>query len=324
MLKELSKYDNLGSPQYFFELFNAMSSNEALWTLSDIQYLFFNKLIDGQRIFDGCVDLAICIEILKVSEKNIISINENFIAFLNSQKQLSDKFIERLFLALKDDDNFHNIFSSQHISYDIIYHTIQINSSAFGFVYSNFKQLLLDFEVLKIHPSPELRKYIINSRYKKIFDKVILPEIKKRKVGIDNLKSSLEQKQIYGEEAEKFVLKFEKLRLNNKKGIDWVAEYSIAEGYDISSFDTEESESNDRFIEVKSYSGVIPYFFWSRNEMDVARIKGNQYYLYLVNRDEMNIENYSPIIIKNPFVNVLKNEDWNKQVEAYKIEQKVR
>jgi hypothetical protein len=322
MLKDLSKYDNLGSPQYFFELFNAMSSSEALWTISDIRYLFFNKLIDGQRIFDGCVDLAICIKILKVNEKSIISINENFAAFHNSQKQLSDRFIECLFLALKDDDNFHKIFSSQHISYDIIYHTIQINNSAFGFMYSNFKQLLLNFNVLKAHPTRELKKYILNSRYKKIFDKVILPEIKKRKVGIDDLKTSLEQKQIYGEEAEKAVLKFEKERLNNKDGIDWVAEYSIAEGYDISSFDSEESRINDRFIEVKSYAGIIPYFYWSRNEMDVSRIKGNQYYLYLVNRDEMNIQNYSPITIKNPFVNVLKNEDWNKQVEAYKIEYK--
>jgi len=322
MLKDLSKYDNLGSPQYFFELFNAISSSEILWTATDIQQLFFNKLIGGQRIFDGCVDLAIRIEVLKINEKNNISINENLTAFLNSQKQLSDRIIEYLFLALKDDDNFHNIFSSQHISYDIIYHTIQINNSAFGFIYSNFKQLLLDFEVLKLHPSPELKKYIINSRYKKIFDKVILPEIKKRNIGIDDLRKSLEQKQIYGEEAEKFVLKFEKNRLNNKEGIDWVAEYSIAEGYDISSFDTEESESNDRFIEVKSYAGKIPYFYWSRNEMDVSRIKGNQYYLYLVNRDEMNIENYCPQIIKNPYFEVLNNEVWNKQVETYKIEKR--
>ena len=66
--------------------------------------------------------------------------------------------------------------------------------------------------------------FIINSRYKKLFDKIILPEIKKRKIGIEELRKSLEQNNIYGEEAELFVLKYERDRLNNKVGIDWVAE----------------------------------------------------------------------------------------------------
>ena len=232
-----------------------------------------------------------------------------------------DKFIEFLFQSLNQDDNFHSIFSSEHISYDIIYHSTQINNSAFGFKFSNFKQLLIDFDVIQIHPTKELSKYILNARYKKIFDKIILPEIKKRKFGIDELKKSMEQQQIHGEEAEIFVLNFEKLRLGNKDGIDWVAEYSVAEGYDISSFQQKESESNDCFIEVKSYAGS-PYFYWSRNEVDISRIKGDHYFLYLVDRDQMKNIDYKPIIIQNPFKVVLENEDWIKQVEKYRIQLK--
>ena len=126
----------------------------------------------------------------------------------------------------------------------------------------------------------------------------------------------MQQKQIHGEEAEIFVLNFERERLENKIGIDWVAEYSIAEGYDISSFQQIESEYNDCFIEVKSYSGT-PYFFWSRNEVDISRIKGDHYFLYLVDRKQMSNNGYKPIIIQNPFNEVLNNDNWLKQIEKY-------
>ena len=129
----------------------------------------------------------------------------------------------------------------------------------------------------------------------------------------------MEQKQIYGEEAELFILAFERTRLNNKKGIDWIAEYSVAEGYDIISFNTISSTKNDRCIEVKSYSGS-PYFFWSRNEMDIARIKGDEYYLYLVDRNQINNEDYTPIVIQNPYKNVLNGTEWIKTVDKYKVE----
>ena len=292
-----------------------------LLSIREAEQLFYNKNINGRTVFDGCLVLALKISIITIDNLDKISINEKFKDCLFSERQMCDKFIEFLFQALNQDDNFHSIFSSEHISYDIIYHSTQINNSAFGFKFSNFKQLLIDFDVIQIHPTKELSKYILNARYKKIFDKIILPEIKKRKIGIDELKKSMVQQQIHGEEAEIFVLNFEKQRLKNKDGIDWVAEYSVAEGYDISSFQEMESENNDCFIEVKSYVGT-PYFYWSRNEVDISRIKGDHYFLYLVNRNQMKNVDYKPLIIQNPFKAVLDNEDWIKQVEKYKIQLK--
>ncbi len=320
MLEELRQYDNLGTPQYFYELFNSLKNQDGVrWKKKDVEQLFFNKNINGRLVFDGCIVIAEHISIIKIDTDNCITLNEKFKDYLFSEIQMSDKFIEHLFLALNQDDVFHTIFSSEHLSHDIIYHSTQINNAAFGFKYANFKQLLIDFNVLQIHPIKELNKYILNSRYKKIFDRIILPEIKKRKIGIEELRKSLEQQQIFGEEAELFVLKYENDRLDNKEGIDWVAEYSIAEGYDISSFKTKESRVNDLFIEVKSYVGN-PYFFWSRNEIDISRIKGDSYYLYLVNRSMVKHEGYEPLKIQNPYKNILNNSEWNKQVEKYKIE----
>jgi len=319
MLIDLKSFENLGTPAYFFELFTTISKSTSVWKIEDVELLFYNKIIDGKTIFDGCYTLAVRTNSLIVDSKGKISVNPVLISFLNSERQMCDKFIELLLLSLKEDDDFHNIFSSKNLSYDIVYRTVQINNSAFALRFANLKQLFLDFDIIRVHPTKEIKKYIFNSRYKKLFDKAILPEIRKRKIGIEELKKGLEQNQIYGEEAELFVLEYEKRRLNNKEGIEWVAEYSVAEGYDISSFDNEDSIFNDRFIEVKSYSQK-PYFFWSRNEIDISRIKSETYYLYLVNRDEMNRSDYNPLIIRNPFNAVLENPKWIKEVEKFRIE----
>lgn len=142
-----------------------------------------------------------------------------------------------------------------------------------------------------------------------------------KKISPEEFKKEQEQNRIYGEEAEKFVLNFEFARLNEQKEIDWVAEYIINEGFDIASYNHELDELPNRFIEVKSYDGETPYFFWSRNEYSVAKRKKDDYWLYLVNRSEMNKTEYVPIMIQNPYEEILSNDEkWDKQIEKYKIE----
>lgn len=321
MLEELRKYINFGTPNYFFELLSTLKVNQqATYTITDIEKLFYNRIIDGRSIFDGCLELAIKTEIL-VFENNILYLSNGIDDSLNSIGQMRDKIIEYLFKALKDDDEFHKIFCSDYLSHDIIYKSLQINNRAFGLKYSNFKQLLIDFEAIKTHPTTELNSFIINNRYKKLFDKTVLPEIKKRKIGVEEFRKAMEQQQIYGDEAEKFVLNFEFIRLNSLKEIDWVAEYIVNEGYDIASYNQGSDEFPNRFIEVKSYDGSKPYFFWSRNEYSVAKIKKNEYWLYLINRSEMNKEDYVPIMVQNPFDTILRDDGvWDKQIDKYKIE----
>ena len=47
--------------------------------------------------------------------------------------------------------------------------------------------------------------------------------------------------------------------------------------------------------------------------------KRRKYFLYLVNREEMNKSEYQPMIIKNPYENILQDSHWNKEVENYFI-----
>ncbi|SHI57548.1 DUF3883 domain-containing protein [Algibacter luteus] len=320
MLKELRHYSNFGTPNYFFELLTTLKNKQNVSYLrSDIEKLFYNKIIDGRSVFDGCLELALKIDILQTSD-NIVTINEGISNSLNSVNQMIDKFNEFLFLALKKDEEFHKIFCSEHLSHDIIYKSLQINNAAFGLKHSNLKQLLIDFRTIMNHPTPEINYFIINTRYKKLFDKTVLPEIKKRKIGIEEFRKSMELQQIYGEEAERFVMDYETKRLNNKKEIDWVAEYIVNEGYDVASYDNENDDIPNRFIEVKSYDGDTPYFFWSRNEYLTAKRKQQEYWIYLVNRKEMNNKNYEPIMKQNPYESILKDDIWEKLVDKYKIE----
>jgi hypothetical protein len=321
MLNDLRQYHNLGTPNYFFQLLKSVNESEnSNWSLSDLDSLFYNRIIDDNHIFDGCIDLAVRINVLTI-DGDYYTVNNDFSASLNSVNQMKDKFVQNLFISLKDENSFHKIFQSQYLSYDIIYKSFQINNSAFGFKFKNFKQLLIDFGAITTHPTIEFNSYILNSRFKKLFDKTILPEIKKRKIGIDEFKKSIEKQQIYGEEAEKFVIEFEKKRLGDKQ-IDWVAQYIVNEGYDIASYNEENDEEYNRFIEVKSYDGITPYFFWSRNEFNVAKQKSEKYWVYLVNRTEMNNEDYEPIMKQNPIESILNNENWNEQIEKYKISQR--
>ncbi|MBK9006690.1 MAG: DUF3883 domain-containing protein [Anaerolineae bacterium] len=320
MLKELKRYDNLGTPSYFFQLLKALNENSgAEWKLDDVNHLFYNRIVDDRKIFDGCVELAIKINLLFFQD-GYLFIDKKLSDSLESETQMKDRFVEYLFKALVDDDDFHQIFNSKYLSYDIIYKSFQISNSAFGFKFSNFKQLLIDFDVIRYHPAPEIKHFIINSRFRKIFDKAVLPEIKRRKIGVDELERAMEEQQVYGEEAEKFVLAFEGKRLNGKDRIEWVAEYVANEGYDIASYNNNFDTEHNRFIEVKSYAGDKPYFYWSRNEFLVAKRRRDSYWLYLVNRDKVGNDEYVPLMLQDPYENVLNGSQWIVEVNKYKIE----
>lgn len=321
MLEDLRRFKNLGTPNYFFELFSILNSKQNInFTTKDIQEFFHNRTIDGRSIFDGCIELAIKTDIL-VKQGNSLFLKKEVVNTLNSISDLKDNIIESLLNALKDDNEFQKIFSSENLSHDINYKSFLINNRAFGLKYSSFKQFLIDFEALKSHPITEINCFIINNRYKKLFGKVLLSTIRKRKISIEEFRSAMEQQQIFGEEAERFVLDFEVNRLNNLREVDWVAEFVVNEGYDIASYNHESDEFPNRFIEVKSYDGDSPYFYWSRNEYTIAKSKREKYWLYLVNRSEMNKSGYSPIMIQNPYEAVLNDcVNWEKTIEKYKVE----
>ena len=68
---------------------------------------------------------------------------------------------------------------------------------------------------------------------------------------------------------------------------------------------------------MKSYKGKKPYFHWSKNEVEKAQEIRDNYFLYLVNRDEIDSKNYSPLMIENPYLEVFNSLDWKKECEKW-------
>lgn len=317
MIEKFKNLENLGTPKYLSELCDKLVANKKR-TQKNVQEYFQNRTIEWRYIFDWWLPFLKVLWII-IENSGMLDLDNSFLKPVNSQKQFNEKILERMIEKLKDDEIFKGIFSSDNISYDIVHKYIQIKNSAFGFVYSNFKQLLINFWFLALHPDWFPDKLIINPEYKNIFDKKILPDIHKRRMWLDELKKKLAQQQINWEQAELFVLEYERKRLSKDKNVEWVSPYYVSAGYDILSYHTSDSEVQDRFIEVKSYSWNMS-FYLTRNEVDNARIRQDDYYLYLINRDEIKNPSYEPMIIKNPYENVLKeNENRKKEVDTYYV-----
>jgi len=315
MLKELKKYENLGTPKYFWELFQLLQKGD-VWKLSDVKAHFYNRIIDDSQIFDGCIPLLELSGIISIREDTEEVVVQYGFKRFYSERMCANKVLGGVLEKLKENENFNLIFKQSHFDY---LHTraVVIDNSAFGLQYGNIRRLLLDFEFLLPHPQFE-RKLIINSRWKKFFDVEITPRVRKV-LSLEELKEQIQKQEQSGEEAEKFVLEFERKRLNKKENIEWIAPYDSNAGFDILSFHDKSDSQNNRFIEVKSYTGVTPYFYWTRNEIKKAKEKKDNYVIYLVNRDKMANEDYEPEMFFNPIEVILKNDDWNKEIDKYYI-----
>lgn len=160
---------------------------------------------------------------------------------------------------------------------------------------------------------------IIENGIEKILSREVTKS--KRKISEMELLKSLEAKKIQGELAEKWALEYERKRLRSTKHIEKVkiiSKIDVGAGFDILSFESENSGVYDRFIEVKSFKGV-PQFYWTKNESEVASIKGNNYFIYLVDIDMVLNEKYEPIIIQNPHVKIYEGDGWLIDSETIKV-----
>lgn len=319
MVEKLSNYENLGTPNFYFELFNLLQKGKEEWTEEEVNKYFYNRIIDGRFVFDGCLPLLKFMGILTLDKELKIRLQHLPSESLTNQDKFNHWFIEYfLFQILSKDKWFQIIFNDENISFDTIYNNILIKSSAFTFKHSNIRQLLLDFGFLVIHPDLRIKDFIVNPLYKNIFDKEILSKMKKPNLSKEQLLRLIKEQNLHGEEAEIFVLSYERKRLNYQKEVIKISDYNVSAGFDILSFNTEDSDRADRYIEVKSYSGDIR-FFLSRNEIETANTNRKSFFLYLVDREKMHDEGYIPLIIANPYNEVIVSNSWKKIPQNYEV-----
>ena len=143
---------------------------------------------------------------------------------------------------------------------------------------------------------------------------------RRKKFILEQLLKQQEDQSRRGLEAEEFVLGLERKRLPElAQKIKRISDFDVAAGYDIVSYESNETEHYDRFIEVKCYMGS-PHFFWSENESDVARIKADKYILCLVDYLRMGEPGYQPEFIRNPYETIFDSDEWLVNASSYRIQ----
>jgi hypothetical protein len=99
------------------------------------------------------------------------------------------------------------------------------------------------------------------------------------------LRASIEARETIGGAAEEFVLSYERERVGKdfEHLVDHVSVRNVAAGYDIKSVTLSGRRSTvPRYIEVKAVSDATLTFYWTANEIKVAALLGEDYYLYLL------------------------------------------
>ena len=202
------------------------------------------------------------------------------------------------------------------IVFDESSHRFTIPRQAFSLDSAVFRNMLLSMGTLILKND----LYYIQSDYSTEFSGHVSE--KRHKLKLEELERILQEEKLIGEAGEEYVLKREKERLQTSNLADSIQQVSLIDvsaGYDIASFIDSDSSDYDHFIEVKTYRGT-PHFFWSSNEMSVAKLRRDLYWICLVDYDQINNADYQPIWIQNPYENIINSPEWKSEVETMRFE----
>lgn len=214
---------------------------------------------------------------------------------------------------------FENVFLEKNkvvllnlVPYDKLYYSEQ--TSLYGFYRNNSPlkftgglNLLISFGVIS-----QINDYYVEIKNKK-YEGLIIDKVKGALNGLgaitpEALKRLIDAKNIIGEKSEVEALRYELKRLTDlgiKKKPLRVSLLDVAKGYDMLSYESSNSTTYDRFIEIKSFNNH--QFYISKNEMTKAKELDDKYYLYLV---KANTENGITVEeVRNP---VRQFKDWGK------------
>jgi hypothetical protein len=314
---------------------------------SHLIYSFIHQVLPGEGEFRS-IDLKLRTQaisrrllgaftgILEVMEIcSILTINDESVMVDAASLQDWKKFIPNEQLGIQiasclfahiDEHYKRNPFTSPtNLIFEPSYDMYSISNSLIPAEFLPVRHFLVESGILL--PNTNTSSVLINTEYWTIWSSLIIDKADEYSSGdnhqndmtLEELLSLNDHLRQIGKEGEDWVLAYEKERMRNHSRVDMIkiiSEHSVKSGYDIISFENIDSVEYDRYIEVKSYSKNLG-FYWSKNEVNTARKKGENYCLYLVNRDKMEENNYVPTIITNAFFEVFQNKSWHKEAETY-------
>ena len=319
MLEKLQEHSSLGKPRQLTKIIELLTENT--YSKADLKFACSNIDYSFNKDFEGAIFLLSWLDIIEIS--NPIKIKKK----LNLQK-IELNLCHLILQKLSKVHELHNLINDKNLLLDSLF--IVKSNSIPGWLspIRNILMLLGFFEVDQLINN----HYNIGSSYTDWFKATgidLIESSKKKNFSLDALLKIQEKKSIVGFEAEKFVLKYEltsRKKHPMKHKISIISEDNASAGYDIDSYNSDDSIILDKYIEVKSYSQAKygsenPDFYWSINEAETAKKEKENYCLYLVDRDQMNNKNYKPIIISNPYEKVFNSDKWEMEAQNWKFKE---
>jgi hypothetical protein len=176
------------------------------------------------------------------------------------------------------------------------------------------RNFLMEMEVIRYRESE--RAYVLEPSYAWLF---VLAHSKARPVRPGKLLVGMEANRDLGWTTEQAVVQWERNRLGGSHAhrVEHIAEFDVAAGFDVLSATIEGDEIRHRFIEVKAVSPHSLRFYWTHNEVEVARAVGPLYYLYLVPVEAGGVPVVDRMtIIKDPRLTVLDGDNWTTEANV--------
>lgn len=330
MLDELLKYKNLADKsELSFILFEALplSNNQKI---SDLRNFCISRHFSIGRTFDSIMALLEFMSLIQ-TQNGLVSINTDKINLGEIDKDTyfeKDEFFSLLIESLQEQNAIEEFINPSSVQRDQN-GQYYIKDYLIPLKFIGLRNLLISLDFFQRNDSYIRNLLYVNPDRSLIFKSKIVEfllqkeEVSRthKKITLENLKARVSFQEKAGKDAEIFVLNYEKNRLGGhefQEKIRRISEDFSNAGYDIESFNDMGSVFIDRFIEVKSFSGEIN-FYWSQNEVHIAKTLEDKYFLYLVDRNKMSDPSYSPKIIQNPFFKVFESEHWRKEAETWKF-----
>jgi hypothetical protein len=334
MLKELKDYNAFASLQEINYLLGNLTVKSRSLPILDLKKICSDYSIGFAFSFDGTLAALSYSSIVKIVNYRVSLVARGMInKIINSPEKLGYFLNKGLFETLERDSLLTKFLRHDCLGYDLKKRKISVKVNMIPMEFIGFLKILTQMGFfISSDSSPNI--VLVNDLYQELFETTLIPMMRKevsaktiaddkRELSYEEFKRILQIKENLGAEAEHFVLAYEHKRLaqhKNNKEIKIISSIDVWAGYDIVSFNDEFSEEIDRFIEVKSYASE-PRFYWTKSEVGTARVKANNYYLYLVDRDKKDKAGYHPIIIQNPYETVFLSDKWFKDPQEWLVKQ---
>lgn len=181
---------------------------------------------------------------------------------------------------------------------------------------SGVRNFLIDLGVVMHHVGTN--NYVLMPEYVRLF---VSAKNNANYISPALLEKNVEARNELGHAAEEQIVKYERQRIGTEYAdrVDHVSMRNSAAGYDIQSVSIETNgQVIPRLIEVKAVSPRTFQFYWSKNEVTIARTLSHWYYLYLlpVNRKgQFNTDKL--MVIPDPYNTILlEDSNWITETDA--------